>query len=588
MNSNIRSNDVYEEIDGYSKPPIVPLPDLDDFESLQNFGLKINNTSRRIVKAGSILTGFRSFQKNLPNTIEGHLRKNNLRLPGLFSPAISATLALADDSRNITSIQRAATLILAVKDFCNDVFQGKLSQDQFRDQGLEMGQYPNLFSTCLVVNDKGVHVFKSQCTSQITVIVTGQFFILDIGERPGFNQLCNALIEIVRDAHRDKRDSDYVSPGPLTAATNETQFKMFKRLRKIQQNSESLEALQHSLFTLCLELEGYPSSAADAAFRAQSNNYQNRWFHSALQVVVFGNARAAAICNFTVYTDGNTMMRSAAEIQKRAAIVPLKSIDENEATVVMPAKKLEWRVNRRAVWRAYRNIRMVLDNQQATFEISNIGRIHFSEHGIDAVPAFIAATQMAMHRLTGAWVNIDQFLTMTKYRCMDLTTTTVTTPELIRFAELVENKNPDRQEVSQALGIAIVSQTEKARAARKYLKLGIICTLYLRSLGGPKKVFVKLILFWTVILLKILGLLKSQMATDMLVSHPEIYAEVPVVGRPGIRLPYVKYLGLHYQIFDEKILITLMPGLSWHIPNTEFIYTLRECLECVQWAIQKK
>ena len=68
----------------------------------------------------------------------------------------------------------------------------------------------------------------------------------------------------------------------------------------------------------------------------------------------------------------------------------------------------------------------------------------------------------------------------------------------------------------------------------------------------------------------ILGYTRS-LRTEIIVSHPIIYEEVPLIGRPGIRIPYVKYFGLHYQIMDEKIYITMMHGVKWKIPNKRFI-----------------
>jgi len=74
---------------------------------------------------------------------------------------------------------------------------------------------------------------------------------------------------------------------------------------------------------------------------------------------------------------------------------------------------------------------------------------------------------------------------------------------------------------------------------------------------------------------------------EILVSHPTIYEEIPVVGRPGIRLPYVKYFGLHYQIFEDKVVVTVMPGLDWQVPNTEFIQALKSNLDRIMSLFEK-
>ena len=73
---------------------------------------------------------------------------------------------------------------------------------------------------------------------------------------------------------------------------------------------------------------------------------------------------------------------------------------------------------------------------------------------------------------------------------------------------------------------------------------------------------------------------------EILVSHPDIYPEISVFGRPGVRLPYVKYYGLHYQIMDDRIVITMMPGFNWKIPNVEFIRELEASLEKIRSIIR--
>jgi len=585
MDLNMRSTDVYEEIGGYVKPPIVPLPEIDNIDSLKYLGLKINKRSKQIVKSAMILSGFRSFQKKLPETIEHHLRTNNLRLPGLYMPAISASLALADDPRHLTALERAATLIFAVRNLYDDLIAGRLPQDKYRDQVLEMGQYPNVYATSIIIDGKNVRMFKSKVTTQITVIVARRFYILEIENYNDVEQIREALAAIIQNANNHKLEAHKHSPGILTAATNETQLSVFNRIKKIQVNADSLDVLKHSFFTLCLEIDNHPSSYADAAFVTHGTNFENRWFHSSLQLVVYGNSKAVAICNFTTYLDGNTMMRTVSEIQKRAALCSFATSDGMHKKSLPPARELHWNINERAIWKAYKDVQILRDNQQATFEITEIGSSYFAAHKTQSIPAFILALQLAVKRLTGKIIKIEQFLTMTKYRCMDLTTAVITTQEVEEFIKHLEGNDVQQAKAFELLMTAIQSQAEVARIARSQLKLGLIITFYLRSLKRAKAFYAKAVLFFAALIIRLTGSMKSIPGGEIIVSHPDIFPEVPVVGRPAIRLPYVKYFGLHYQIYSEKIVITMMPGLTWKIPNTEFIFVLRECLQKIQWVI---
>jgi hypothetical protein len=69
---------------------------------------------------------------------------------------------------------------------------------------------------------------------------------------------------------------------------------------------------------------------------------------------------------------------------------------------------------------------------------------------------------------------------------------------------------------------------------------------------------------------------------EILVSHPEIYPGVPVVGRPGVRLPYVTCFGLRYQIWEDKTVVTVMPGVRWKTPNADLAGLLKSNLEKTQ------
>ena len=51
-----------------------------------------------------------------------------------------------------------------------------------------------------------------------------------------------------------------------------------------------------------------------------------------------------------------------------------------------------------------------------------------------------------------------------------------------------------------------------------------------------------------------------------------------MVGRPGVRLPYAQLFGLHYQIFPDSIVITMMPGIHWQVSNKDLVVELESNL----------
>lgn len=584
MKENERTTDVYEAVGGYQKPPVISLPEI---EKLELKGLTSCCFSRNILKTAMFVTGFRRFYKYLPQRFEEIYRTMNLRLPGLYAPLISATSALEDDLRIVSPIDRAATLIFAARSLYDDILTGKLPQDKIRDQVLEMGQYPNLFSTCLFIDGKKARVFKSTNNTSIIVIVARRFYKLDIGI-PGIettiDQLKLALNDIVQRAQKNRLKIDESSPGSLTCISNSRQIRSFYKLQQIKENAKSLFEIRHSFIALCLELESYPESYADAAYLTHSSNYENRWFHSSLQLVVFGNAKACTIFNFTTYLDGNTMTRAAFEIQKRGETCLLSDSSKKMGSGLPQAKELRWKIPPVALLKAQRDIRPILDTQHATFHIGSIGNAFFKSHNVAAVPAFILALQMTAKRFTGKMVKISQFLSMSKFRCLDLLTTVVTTPEVIEFVNFMSG---GEKNISRAMGLmqkAIDSQAQACRWTRKNMVLDDFLPLFFRLNHGPKRIYIIFVMIITNFILKIFGLLKTE-DREILVSHPIIYPKIPVFGRPGIRLPYVKYFGLHYQIYAQEIVITMMPSTTWRVPNTELISVLTESLEQIKQVI---
>lgn len=584
MKNQERTTDVYEAVGGYQNPPVIPFPEM---KELELSGLKMCWFSHAILKSTMFMTGFRRFYQQLPQRFEEIYRKTNLRLPGLYTPLISATLTLADDPRNVNPIDRAATLIFAAYRLYDDVMSGRLPQDMNRGKAQEMGQYPNLFSTCLIIDGKRARVFKSTNTTSIIVIVARRFYKLEIGisgTETKIDQIKEALSDIVQRAQQNRLPIDEVSPGVLTCTSNSRQIRTFYKLQKIKTNAESLMTLRHSFITVCLDLESYPKSYAEAAYLTQSSNHENRWFHSSLQLVIFGNAMASVICNFTTYLDGNTMMRAASEIQKRGVKCALTGSSLLADSKAIVAQELKWMIPSAVPLQAQRDIRPILDTQQATFVIDVIGKDFFKNHDIAPVPVFILALQMTAKRFTGKMAKISQFLSMSKYRCLDLITTNVTTPEVIEFVKYLDSDKIDNTHAMKLIHEAINSQAEACRQARRYTSLDNILPYFIRLSHGVKRLYRMSIAIFATFVLKVFGLLKTEQR-EILVSHPEIYPEVPVVGRPGIRLPYVKYFGLHYQICSQKIVITMMPSLTWRIPNAELIAVLSESLNKIKQII---
>ena len=577
--ANERTRDIYEDIAAYPRPQQIPLPELTVEHACRALRMKKTWLSRLALWMLYKPAGLARFYNALPEHLEDMLKLYDLRRSSLQAPIISATLTLQDDARIRDPLDRAVSLLLGAKSFHDDLYNGTLEPDRYRDMPLEMGQYPNLFSTTLTVEDRKSRTFKSTRVDQISVLVKGQIYLLQVGTWESdsvFHDLRSALQSIVVDCETAGDSQPPV--GLVTYASQVIQVRGFTRMQQIQQNKDNLDKLKHSFVTLCLDLHEEPTDDAALFLDAHVKHPENRWSWQSLQLVVTGNAKACAICNFSAYLDGNTMMRGAAEICRRAASV--KRPTQQDTIRRLDFHRLTWQVNPQLLERARADFQRIKDDQQATFILEDVHRKLFKELDLDAVEVFVIALYMTAVHHTAEPPALHQFLTMSKYRYMDLTTAVVSTPEVVEFFDYVQSDTKDPSRAYDLLKKAIHAQKQACHEERSAFSLTTLCSLFLMSRSGLKKVWSVFVFLFADYMLRKAKYMRG-IRRDIVISHPAIYPEISMVGRPGIRLPYVTYFALHYQIFQDRTIITMMPGLRWAVKNEKLVGELRDNIRAI-------
>jgi hypothetical protein len=76
--------------------------------------------------------------------------------------------------------------------------------------------------------------------------------------------------------------------------------------------------------------------------------------------------------------------------------------------------------------------------------------------------------------------------------------------------------------------------------------------------------------------------------TDVLISHPQVYDEVHFIGRPGVRVPYLKCFGLHYQIRERSMVLTWIPAMNWQISNAEMTKEVDRALKDIGQLVKSE
>ncbi len=562
-----RQGRVYERVGQYPQPPLVQIPDTLDISSLECAdAIRDSRVATAAAKMFLRTSGVRAFAESLPGRLEELLREHNLRISGLAAPTTSATVGLVDDPEISCPYRRAASLICAGRSLCDDVMSGALPADEEEGRPIEMGQYPNLFGTHVVIEDGQANTFKTVSRNTVAVLCRGNFYELEIGEA-SVDDIAAALESIGKES-----ESTHESAAIGTCGDLPDQVRVFMELQRDGTNARTLAKLQNTLFTVCLDLDDEPEDDFRAAWFCQSANRHNRWFHASWQIVVFGNAKACTLHSFVSYLDGNVMMRGSAELQGRAARLP-----RNGASGVPRAERLFWRIPPRAFDAIERATHAWYSEEPATFRLSGLGADFFKSKALPPVPGFVLGLQMAANRLVGKQVRIQQFVSQARYRCMGLRTANISTPQVQALvARLTAGEASIAKELFDG---AIESQRTACEAVRSFLRMEDVLLLCWRTQERRNRVQFSASLAAAFALLGVTG--RSDLRHDVMISHPRIFAETTFLGRPGARLPYLRHFGLHYQIYKAETIVTMMPGVDWKTPNAEVVAAIENALRAV-------
>ena len=574
-----RPQTLFEDYPNCPRLPLPPVQSARDPDALASLRVKDVPVARWLVRAALRLTGFETFRTARPDAVEACLSRDDGSRP-VTGPLFSAVLPLVDDPETVEPCVRAARLLRAVWDLHADIRAGRFEPDFHHGRPLESRGYLNLFGTRFVFDGSSFRVFKTGHTGRMVVASRCQQFAVDLcgpDERPSVERLTDTLRH-VWESSATAGHATQDTLGTLSCAGQATQCDGFHRLLGDPSNRDLYELVKHSFVVVCLDLDATPQSYAESARVAFSGNCANRWFHASLQIVVFGNGKACLICNPDTGLSGNAMMRAGGEIHRRSiAAVPAGTGPEPASTSSI--RPLTWNLAEVPFDRVRDDLSAVLDDQQATFDLPGVGRVNLRARGFSPVELFVVAVQLATFRLTGRVASISQFVTTARYRCGSMTTALVSTPEMEAFQTALETPAMNTGHLRGLFDAAVDSQKTACRAARSRVPLSAALALFRSSQTGARRRYVTGVLRRLIVLIRTLGLDDEGRGRDVVLSHPAIVPEVPMLGRPGVRLPYVRYFALHYQMLDDRTRLTVMPGPSWKISNADLAAALGSAVD---------
>ncbi|KAK0146477.1 Carnitine O-acetyltransferase [Merluccius polli] len=221
------------------------------------------------------------------------------RLPVVIHSSPGVVLPQLEFSDKRGQLRHAAKMIAGVLDFKTQIDNETLPVEHLGRRPLCMNQYYQLLSSCRVPGlhrDSVVNHAKSSTPStHITVVHNFQFFTLDVYNSDGtplsVDQLHHQLEQICNSSPQTNEEP----VGILTSQHRNVWGKVYLDLIKDQTNKESVQAIQRSIFTLCLDSmsphasgEMYQSRAAQQMLHGGGShlNSGNRWFDKTLQFIL--------------------------------------------------------------------------------------------------------------------------------------------------------------------------------------------------------------------------------------------------------------------------------------------------------------
>lgn len=221
------------------------------------------------------------------------------RLPVVVHSSPGLVLPRMNFSDKQGQIRFAAKLIAGVLDFKTMIDNETLPIEYLGGKSLCMNQYYEVLSSCRIPGlkrDSVVnHAKSSKPPKHITVVHNFQFFVLDVYNSDGTALSADQLHAQLEKICSVSAQSSTEQVGILTTLHRDRWGKAYLNLTKDQTNSESVTAIQRSIFTVCLDgamprgsEEMYRSSAGVQMLHGGGSiwNSGNRWFDKTLQFII--------------------------------------------------------------------------------------------------------------------------------------------------------------------------------------------------------------------------------------------------------------------------------------------------------------
>jgi len=512
----------------------------------------------------------------------GHLQEHG-EIPGSRKKMKHSLLSLdfcvtaSDEATPRPQLVRAAALTRAALSVREEIREGRFAPDTHRDQALEMGQFANLFGKTLRAAEVDNELVEAEKATHIAVLVDGHAFRLQVigedGEVATVQEILAALERITEmRAELESRGSI----GLITCLPRQESHTLRQSLTATANAGATLDMMDSALFVLALDA-GAPERGDDEARDIDrhatavfSASYWNRWYDKSCQIVVCADGSAGCVFNFACYVDGGIGIRFVDEIRNRAeGMYPTPGTPPTGTRILCFPLTIPDNIRDAAEKETARYLRG--EHQSvfvAPFDKELVKRRNLSPDSLVQMAILLGCRKFFSD--TGRPHELRQFVSVRQYAGGTLDCPYATTREAADFVERAFTE-PDYPELPELLRKAVASHKRVildtvagrspkvvlnylARARPEHVTLDQIKEILETYRGQGLRKYIG----------DVFGLDKD--TGEIITSALNLRPGTTMLGRPGIKLPYLTHLGLHYFVRRDRIVFVHMPAIA-HCPD---------------------
>ncbi|XP_046459973.1 carnitine O-acetyltransferase-like isoform X1 [Daphnia pulex] len=387
------------------------------------------------------------------------------RLPVLVHSNPALVFPKQSFSSQNEQLTYAAKLIIGALRYKAIIDGAKLEQDYLGKSPLDMSQYTKVFSGCRIPGLTVDSIRHTSGSNHIIVVHNNHFFKMVVyggdGQMLDDNDILNGLMHIVKNS---TGPADGV--GFLTTECRNVWGIVNQELKKDPLNSASLQAIEDSIFVMCLDKASKVENDATASSRVAlqllhgygaENNSGNRWFDKTLQLIVSEDG-VNGLCYEHAPTEGPPIANLADFIVNYAKG---KTVDNNKGRSTPKSELLTFNLSAsvdEAVRLAKRNVDiLVQDVQMNSFTFDKFGKEDIKALKFSPDSFIQIAIQMAFIRLHGHPAAHYESASTRRFHGGRTETIRSCLPEIVDFAKVHLKPNQSPQEKYKALQTAITA-----------------------------------------------------------------------------------------------------------------------------------